>query len=117
MSTIVSLEDFRERRNTLAYKWAVKEQKELNIPAPPVEIKFDSDRLTHNEDDCFVSIFYNKDDGKALLRRDWDKDLTVQYNLLTNYEEIKKIAPNSLEKLIQNGIKLQERYRKARVSY
>lgn len=72
MSTIVSLEDFREQRNTLAYKWAVKEQKELNIPAPPVGIKFDSDRLTHDEGDYFVSIFYNKDDGKALLRRDWD---------------------------------------------
>ena len=110
MSTIVSLVDYKGRKSALAYKWAVQVQKELNIPAPPVKINFDSDELTHNEEDCFVSIFYDEQSGKALLRRDWDKDLTVQYNLIVNYEEIKKTAPNSLHKLIQNGIKLQERY-------
>lgn len=57
-----------------------------------------------------VSMFYKKSTGEALLRRDWFEKTMVQYNIIVNYDEIAKTAPKSLNLMLQNGLRIKERW-------
>lgn len=78
--------------------------------AEPIALKLKSDTLTTDIDDCIISIFYNEENGKAILRRDWFDDMGIKYNILTNLSEIKRIAPKSAAHMLDNGLKLYRYY-------
>ena len=109
---IIYLKDAQKKKLKDAYNWALSEQKRLGFFAQPIQLNFDEgDALTHDKK-VYVSVFVDEDSKRVLMRRDWDEDLTVQYNVIVNYDEIKNVAPNSLNELLNNGIKLYERYNK-----
>lgn len=104
---------FEEAKNILrkrAYDWAVKEQERMGCMAEPISLEFESDSLTTDRNSCIVSVFYDRESGKALLRRDWLDDMGIKYNILTNLDEIKMIAPMSAEHMLDNGVKLYRYY-------
>ena len=104
---------FQEAKNILekkAYDWAVKEQERMGCMAEPISLKFDSDFLTSDRDSCIVSIFYDQTTKKAILRRDWLDDMGIKYNILTNLDEIRQVAPKSAAHMLSNGMKLFRYY-------
>lgn len=104
---------FEEAKNILeknAYDWAKREQERMGCMAEPISLKFESDFLTVDRDSCVVSVFYDRKTGKAILRRDWLDDMGIKYNILTNLNEIKEIAPMSASHMLNNGIKLYRYY-------
>lgn len=86
-----------------AYQWALGK---IKGTAEPIEISLESDDLAERGTSCIVSVFYDQDSRKALLRRDWLDTMAVQFNFLTNYDEIKRATPRSAEFMETNGIKL-----------
>ena len=105
--------NFEEAKNNLrarAYEWAVKEQERMGCMAEPVSLSFKSDFLTTDSVGCIVSVFYDQKRDKAILRRDWLDDMGIKYNILTNFGEIKRIAPKSAAHMLDNGIKLYRYY-------
>lgn len=104
---------FDEAKNSLlkaAYDWAVKEQERMNIMAQPITLTFESDNLTVDSKDCVVSVFYDQETKEAILRRDWLDDMTISYLVLVNWEDVKKTAPDSAARMLDNGIKLYRFY-------
>lgn len=104
---------FEEAKNILerkAYDWAIREQERMGCMAEPISLKFESDFLTTDRDNCIVSIFYNQESGKAILRRDWLDDMGIKYNILTNLPEIRRVAPMSTEHMLDNGTKIYRYY-------
>lgn len=106
---------FEAMKNTLfeaAYEWAVSEQIKFGLVAQPINLVFDKDEITFDENKVFVSLFYDEKAKRAIIRRDWDEGFVVQYNILANYEQLTRIAPKSIEKLRRNGVDLYRRYYK-----
>jgi hypothetical protein len=106
----ISIEDAKNILEDKAYDWAVREQERMGCMAEPISLEFDSDFLTRDMDDCIISVFFNRATKKAILRRDWLDVMGIKYNILTNLDEIKKIAPKSAEHMLDNGIKLYRYY-------
>ena len=105
--------NFNESKTILkkkAYDWAVKEQERMGCMAEPISLEFKSDFLTTDRDSCIVSVFYDQETKKAILRRDWLDDMGIKYNILVNFEEIKEVAPMSVAHMLNNGIKLYRYY-------
>lgn len=94
-----------------AYAWAVSAQEKYGFIATPIELDgFENgDKLTYNPAEVYVSVFYDEKTDTAILRRDWDGGYLVQYNVLVNYADLKKIAPHSIKQLLENGVKLYKR--------
>ncbi len=105
--SIINLFDIKLKK---AYDWAIGEQKRYGFIAQPVRFEFEKDELTYDQESVYVSVFYDKESKEAIMRRDWDSSFVVQYNVLVNYEELTRIAPNSLRTLLMNGIDLYHRY-------
>ena len=104
---------FQEAKDILekkAYDWAVREQQRLGCIAEPIFLEFDSDCLTSDRDSCVASVFYDYKTKKAILRRDWLDDMGIKDNILTNLDEIQRIAPMSAAYMLNNGIKLYRYY-------
>ena len=91
-----------------AYDWALDRQREFQFLAQPVHMTFAKGDYIDDGDGFIMSVFYKKSTGEALLRRDWTKRMAVSYNILTNYDEIARIAPKSLERMLCNGLKLKK---------
>lgn len=106
--SVILLKDARTILGKQAYDWAVKEQKRLGCMAEPIQLDFKSDFLTEDRFNCIVSVFCDQE--KVIMRRDWLDDMGIKYNILTNYEEIKRVAPLSAAHMLNNGIKLYRYY-------
>lgn len=87
-----------------------KSEWRMGCMAEPIYLEFESDSLTTDRNNCIVSIFYDQESNKALLRRDWLDEMGIKYNILTNLDEIKKVAPKSVEHMLHNGTKLYRYY-------
>lgn len=116
MSAIVSMEEHKKnvkRKVTKeAFDWAVSEQRRLGLMAEPLNVIFDEDSLELEDKNCIVSVFYNEDTNRAIMRRDWTDIMAVKYNILTNLSQIKKVAPQTTELMMDNAIKMYYRYSK-----
>ena len=111
-ATVLYFKEAQDRRLKAAFDWAVRDQKRHGFVSKPIRFEFDGDYLEYDENVCHVAMFYNNEDW-AILRRDWPDKLATTYNIITNYDEIKQIAPNSVRELLDNGVKMHDRYRKA----
>ena len=107
---IISFEEAKDSLLKAAYDWAVKEQERMSIMAQPITLTFESDNLTVDSEDCVVSVFYDQETKKAILRRDWLDDMAISYLVLVNWEDVKKTAPDSAARMLDNGIKLYRFY-------
>ena len=118
LNKIIRFDEAKKRKDEEelieAYEWAVAEQKYYGLLAQPVRLDIKDGDLTEPRDGFLISVFYNAKTGMAILRRDWDEDCAVQYNILVNHDEVDKIAPTSLAKLKQNGLELFNKYKKLR---
>ena len=74
-SKIIPITKVKTSLEKAAYDWAVKEQARMGSMAEPINLKFESDFLTTDRDNCIASIFYDQESNKALLRRDWLDDM------------------------------------------
>ena len=107
---IIRFEEAKDSLLKAAYDWAVKEQERMSIMAQPITLTFESDNLTVDSEDCVVSVFYDQETKKAILRRDWLDDMAISYLVLVNWEDVKKTAPDSAARMLDNGIKLYRFY-------
>ena len=106
--TVVDLGDKLEQE---AYSWAVNELKRMGCNAEPLSVTFGSDcHYKDKEGDCIYSIFHNCETNHTLLRRDWFNDMSVVYDTLINFEEVKTASPKSVAHMLKNGIKLYQFY-------
>ena len=106
-NNIVSFDEAKRRKRQAAYEWAKSELDYFEINMQPVNIDFKSDDISNFiAHGCIISVFRdeNSTDNKAILRREWPKDRVFEWNLLTNYDEIKRRAPKSLEQMLENGV-------------
>ena len=107
---VIDYMDTKKTRQREIFAWAVSEQQRMGCMAEPIALDFKADDLVHDPPGCVVSIFYNDESGEALLRRDWLEDMGIKYNLLTNFDEIERIAPRSVKRMLDNGAKLYAYY-------
>lgn len=98
-----------EKRLSDAYDWAMKRWRELGLVTQPVHLVFENGDYVDDGDGYTIAIFYKKATGEALLCRYWEDEMTIGYNLLTNYDEVAEVAPNSLKLMLQNGLKIKQR--------
>lgn len=89
------------------FDWAVRE---FSFTAEPISLYFSSDRLVKDSEKCVISTFPDDKSDLAIMRRDWVNLGAVTYNLILNYEELKKQAPNSVAHMEKNGQTLYEFY-------
>ena len=109
---VLLFKDVQERRYKEAFDWAVKDQKRHNFLSRPARFEFHGeDVLEYDKEKCHIAIFYNEEKDWAILRRDWPDKLATAYNVITNYDEIKRVAPNSLKELLDNGVEMYEQYK------
>lgn len=108
LKLIVERENEKERILAEAYDWAEEQRQTYGFIAQPIRLEFSHGDKVDDGDGFKISMFYKKSTGEALLRRDWSERLIVQYNIIDNYEEIAKIAPKSLKKMLKNGLELKE---------
>ena len=104
--TRLAKESVSEEDMAAAYKWASDFRKNNNMKAQPIRLLFNQGDVIRDDDGFSVSFFYDSESGNALVRRDWENELAIQFNIITNYEDIRKTAPNSLIKMLKNGINL-----------
>ena len=83
-----------------AFAWADSRRRRAEL-STPLKIDFDSDYIDFDSG-CNISIFVNGD--RAIMRREWTEDHSVLYNSVMNYPDIKKVAPKSVARMIQNGL-------------
>ena len=102
----ISIDEAKNILEEKAYGWAVREQERMGCMAEPTSLEFDSDFLTRDMDGCIISVFFDRATKRAILRRDWLDVMGIKYNILTNLDEIKEIAPKSAAHMLNNGIKL-----------
>lgn len=110
LKMIVEREKEKERILSEAYEWALDRQHELQYIAQPIYMTFPKGDTIDDGDGFTMSVFYKKSTGEAVLRRDWERRMAIAYNILTNYDEIAKIAPKSLKLMLQNGLKIKKRW-------
>ena len=107
---LVERKKAEERILSEAYDWAEKWRIEYGIYIQPIKLVFKGGDFIDDGDGFKISVFYKKSTGQALLRRDWLDEYKVSYNILTNYDEIAKVAPKSLRLMLRNGLELKERW-------
>lgn len=107
---IFSFQEEKKRRTRAVFEWAVNEQARMGLTAEPIRLTAKQDNMTGDPLGCIISIFYDEESGKALLRRDWLNDMGVKYNLLTNFDEIRRIAPKSVQHMMENATRIYEYY-------
>lgn len=95
-----------------AYDWALDRQREMQFLAQPVFMTFPQGDFVDDGDGFTMSIFYKKSTGEALLRRDWTERMAISYNILTNIDYIAKVAPRSLQLMLNNGLLLKQNWEK-----
>ena len=110
MQQIIDKNNERWQELAEAYDWALDRQRELQFMAQPVHMTFSRGDYVDDGDGFTISIFYKKSTGEALLRRDWTDRMAVSYNILTNFDEIARIAPRALELMLRNGLRLKEEW-------
>lgn len=87
-----------------ACKKAQKEILRFGYSTEPLRLTFEKDDLCKDYLGCNMSI-YVLNDNRVLLRRYWEKENSIKYNEITNYEEIIEMAPNSIMHMKKNAIK------------
>ena len=87
-----------------AYDWAEKQRREFGFLAQPLNLTFEHGDNMGERDGFIVSLFYKKETGEALLRRDWEERNIIQYNILLNFDEILRVAPKATHKMLKNGL-------------
>lgn len=86
-----------------AFRWVLREMDRNDCNAKPIRVEPNS--LAMDMDS--TSIFYDYEIEKSLMRQDWLGDTKgVSYYIVVNYNEISKTAPELMEQLLENGIKL-----------
>ena len=109
---VLLFKDVQERRYKEAFDWAVKDQKRHGFLSRPARFDFHGeDILEYDKEKCRIAMFYNEENDWAILRRDWPEKLATAYNVITNYDEVKRVAPNSLKELLDNGVEMYEQYK------
>ena len=90
-----------------AFEWAQNEQRRLGCFAEPVRYTFDSDWMSEdNKVNYISSVFIDSKTGNVLLRTDWPETMGLKYEMLVNFDEIKKKAPKSAEYMTRNALRL-----------
>ncbi|MEE0887610.1 MAG: hypothetical protein U0L97_00160 [Candidatus Saccharimonadaceae bacterium] len=97
-----------EQRLSSAYDWAKERQRELGFVAQNLRLEFKTGDFIDDGDGFIISIFYKKSTGEALLRRDWEDKMLTQIDILSNPEEVSKVAPKSWRHMIKNGLRLKQ---------
>lgn len=110
LKIIVEREKEKELILSEAYDWAEGQRQMFGFIAQPLRLTFGHGDCVDDGDGFMISMFYKKSTGEALLRRDWFEKMMVQYNIIVNYDEIAKIAPKSLNLMLQNGLKIKKRW-------
>lgn len=67
------------------------------------------DSLT-DDDDFVISLFYDEKTDRALLVREWPDEGGTTFNVIVNYDKLKRNAPKSLLKMLKNGLKRCEEW-------
>lgn len=109
----LTFEEARDNQFRAAFDWAVSDQEKHGFLSRPARFNFDGDYIEYDENVVVITMFYDKEQDWAILRRDWPELLKTAYNTITNYAEVERIAPNTLRKLLENGVELYMRYKKA----
>lgn len=105
--------DFAKVRGDTAkrtYEWAIAEQMRMGLICDPIRLVFKSDDMDIDRNGCVLSIFVDPDSGRAIYRRDWIEDMGIRYNLLLNFDEIRRIAPKSVAHMLKNADKIYRYY-------
>ena len=105
---VLEREKEKERILSEAYDWAEEQRLMFGFIAQPIRMEFNHGDYVDDGDGFMISMFYKKSTGEALLRREWFEKMIVQYNIITNYDEIAEIAPKSLNLMLQNGLKIKK---------
>ena len=108
MAKVIYLEDIVNKRYKEAYDWALSDSKNRGIIPSPVTLCWNEGE-DYDRKRLLATIFYDPESGDALIRRDWLKKPLMQYNLITNFDEVKKTAPNAINEMLEAGLRLQER--------
>lgn len=86
-----------------AFRWALREIDKNDCNAKPIRVEPNSLAMDMDA----TSIFYDYEVEKSLMRQDWSGDAKgVNYYIVVNYDETLKKAPELMEQLLENGIKL-----------
>ena len=107
---ILAREKLNERVLSDAYDWALERQREYGVMATHVKLTFESGDTIDDGDGFIIALFYKKSTKEALLYREWEDRMAIAFNILTNYDEIAKIAPKSLNRMLHNGLKVKQRW-------
>lgn len=85
---------------------ALEEIRTMKIIPEPLRIYIEKDNLLHNTLGCELALFVFK--NRVLLRRYWEHERTIKYNhlTLTNFKEMEKIAPKSVEQMKRNALNI-----------
>ena len=102
----------QEEEYAKAFAWAVAEQHRNGFLAQPVRLKAEVGDDYTETDEFIMSLYYNEEQKKAILRRDWKKDLAVRYDIVINFDEARKNAPEVIKMLLDNGVTLAKRWSK-----
>ena len=86
-----------------AFRWVLREMEKNDCDAKPIRVEPNSLAMDMDA----TSIFYDYEIEKSLMRQDWLGDAKgVSYYIVVNYDETLKKAPELMEQLLENGIKL-----------
>ena len=97
-----------------AFAWALETQRAGGFYSNPLAVHFDyGDYLDDGGGNCLICLFVDKESGGAILRREWKKKMCLKYSRIMNVEEIRRDAPKSYRKMIQNGLDLYNKNGKA----
>ena len=107
---IFAREKKKEELLSEAYDWALERQREYGIMATFVSLTFKNGDTIDDGDGFIIALFYKKSTKEALLYREWEDRMAMAFNILTNYDEVAKIAPKSLNRMLHNGLKIKQRW-------
>lgn len=108
MSNVIYLNDIKDQRYKEAYEWALSDSVTRGIKPSPARMEWNDDE-DYDRSVILITLFYNPESGRALLRRDWIKEPFMQYNVITNFEEVKRTAPNVVREMITAGLELKKK--------
>lgn len=93
-----------------AFEWAVSEQLRLGIVMEAVNDRTNYSKLDHSRIECIISLFYDDETGRAILRNDYLYDAGYQYFYILNYDEIRQKHPKAFDYLTNNAIKIYKMF-------
>lgn len=95
----------------IAYRWADDSRRRNAFATQPIRLDFTDDYV--NESENFqISLFYDFETKKALLRRDWDDDCVTQFLEVVNFEEFWGKSQNVARRLLEAGLELEKKDKK-----